>query len=250
MSRLVKLKIAFGATSIVILHSMLIKNTRKPKTSNFYLGSADDLITNALQTGDLVLFSRTWYKYYLPVGLMIQLYKTIYQCDYDHCGIIIINNKGIPYVLENTPFLGYQYRSFEERIRHSQSTHITVIPIKPNLILTNIQQQQLNEYLNNKLLIKAWKSNEIIDNIKGFYNYLINYKLFHSNNHQNIHYCSNLKLISNTFQSILINIVNNSNNININTLQLIENRNIQLIYTEDPKIIYDLHETNIMIRSS
>ena len=74
----------------------------------FVLGSADDIVRDNLHTGDIILFHRRWYNYHIPIALGIKLYQSINDCDYDHAGIIVQDQYGVPYVYENTPFQGHK----------------------------------------------------------------------------------------------------------------------------------------------
>mmetsp|Transcript_32963 Transcript_32963/g.55545 ORF Transcript_32963/g.55545 Transcript_32963/m.55545 type:complete len:269 (-) Transcript_32963:544-1350(-) len=137
----------------VIGHACLIeawKNSKRHEPS-FAIGSADDMVRDSLNTGDLVLFSRPWYKYHLPVAFMIASYKYLFDAEFDHGGVIIINKMGVPYILERTPFMGIQFRPFEQRILRSNSTHILVIPWIPALDLSE-EQRRLVETKTNHLL--------------------------------------------------------------------------------------------------
>ena len=37
---------------------------------------------------------------------MIKIYQIIHDSDFDHCGMIITDKYGTPFILENTPFKG------------------------------------------------------------------------------------------------------------------------------------------------
>jgi hypothetical protein len=125
------------------------KRTRKYQ-ADFQLGSADDLIGESLGSGDIVMFSRPWYKYHLPVGLMVVAYKALFSSDssdFDHAGVIVVSDRGVPHVLEKTPFGGVKCRPFEDRILQSESTHIIVIPFEPPQELTSAQRAALKRHV-------------------------------------------------------------------------------------------------------
>lgn len=123
---------ALGVFALSSLHPILIEtnNAFRRSEPQFLQGSADDLVLNNLKTGDLVLFSRRPYLYHLPVALMIAAYKRYTGCDYDHAGVVVEDEYGVPHVVEVTPFRrGLQCRPFEARVRWSESDHILVIPL-------------------------------------------------------------------------------------------------------------------------
>ncbi len=98
---------------------------------SFTLGSADGLIMNTLETGDLVLFSRRWYHYHIPMAVAISLYKFIHNSDFDHCGVVVNDPvTGVAHIYELSPFSTKpSYREFEARILYSQAHHIVTIPL-------------------------------------------------------------------------------------------------------------------------
>ena len=56
---------------------------------NFGAGSADDMLNDKLQTGDVILFSRRWYNYHLPQAACIKLYQMTHDASYDHLGVVV-----------------------------------------------------------------------------------------------------------------------------------------------------------------
>ena len=103
------------------------------KESPFRLGSADSLVMDNLNTGDVLLFSRKWYNYHIPTAAMILFYKYAFGSEFDHGAIVIVDNSGAANVLERTPFGGIKYRPFENRITSSLSEQIVLLPITPSL---------------------------------------------------------------------------------------------------------------------
>ena len=83
-------------------------NNSSSNSNSFVLGSADDIVRDNLNTGDIILFHRRWYNYHIPIAISIKIYQYINDNDYDHAGIIIQDQYGVPYVYENTPFQGYK----------------------------------------------------------------------------------------------------------------------------------------------
>lgn len=102
-----------------------------PLASDFRTGTIDDRMMDTLRTGDIVLFQRRWYYHYLPIGLTILLYRYLFDTEFDHIGIIVVDRKGNAGILENTFFNGLQLRNFPDRITYSQSRVINVIPLAP-----------------------------------------------------------------------------------------------------------------------
>ncbi len=102
---------------------------------------------------------------------MIKIYQKIYKTDFDHCGIIICDNFGVPYVYEKTPFTGYKIRTFEQRIINSQSRQILVIPLNYNSNVIN--RQNLNNFISTKIANKnALESIEFINFTRSIFYYI------------------------------------------------------------------------------
>lgn len=114
---------------------------RLPSAQDFSLGSADDIIQDNLCSGDVVLFSRRWYRYHIPMAIAIKWYQTFYDTEYDHCGVIVQDKFGNPFLFETLPFAGCRLRPFDKRILHSQAHQIVVLPIVPRDD-DDIEQQQ------------------------------------------------------------------------------------------------------------
>jgi len=185
------------------LHSIGVRALRRDQSPPFQPNSADALIADEVRTGDLVLFSRKWYRYSLPMAAAIRLYEYSYGCDYDHAGVIIVGDNGTPYVFELTPFGGYKLRPFEERVRHSQSTHIIMIPLSPSLSLDPTQKGNLDSYISRKTHCKEKQSStvqrsmECIDCWMGLFAYCLDYMSGGQRDAQasSVFYCSNIKMI-------------------------------------------------------
>ena len=138
--------------------------------------STDDMIFDNLNTGDIILFRRKWYCYHIPTALVILLSQTFQKYEYDHCGVIVQDKYGVPFIFENTPRLGYRLSRLDERIHFSKSSQITVIPMLPRLkfnskkvLTTNICQTIEN--------LKDRGNNEVFDYFKSFL--FSNYVRFH-----------------------------------------------------------------------
>lgn len=103
----------------------------KSRRASFSPNGGDEVLQNGLQTGDVVLFHRRWYRYHLPEALCIYLYQALHRTAFDHCGVVICDKYGAPHVFESTFFGGCKLRAFEPRILHSQSQQILLIPLLP-----------------------------------------------------------------------------------------------------------------------
>jgi hypothetical protein len=64
--------------------------------------------------------------------LVVMLNKSLHGSDFDHCGVIVKDKFGVPYVYELTPF-GAKLRLYSARILHSQARQILVIPMIPRI---------------------------------------------------------------------------------------------------------------------
>ncbi len=112
-------------------HKSFLEASENEHKLKFSPGSADELLQDSLKTGDLLLFSRRWYRYHLPEALSIKLYQTFLNTDYDHVGVIICDKYGEPSVLEKTYWGGYKLRPFSERIAYSRSHQISLLMLNP-----------------------------------------------------------------------------------------------------------------------
>jgi hypothetical protein len=110
---------------------VVVEQKSNPLASDFRTGTIDDRMMDTLRTGDLVLFQRRWYYHHLPIGLTILLYRYLFNTEFDHVGVIVMDRKGNVGILENTFFNGLQLRNFPDRITYSQSRVINVIPLAP-----------------------------------------------------------------------------------------------------------------------
>jgi hypothetical protein len=159
---------------VVVGHALTVESTRMRtlEDSKFSRGSADDLVMDALVSGDIIVFNRKWYKYHLPTAAMIKLYQIYYKTDYDHCGVIILNDKGEPYVFEKTPFGGYKMRHFEPRLLHSQAQSVTAILLFPRQRLPTKQKNQSRDKISEELVNNKTGSSEIFSFVKCFYSFM------------------------------------------------------------------------------
>eukprot|EP01041_Mallomonas_annulata_P010197 gene10197-21252_t len=146
----------FFASSVatVVGYSILIeyrKSSNKDSSlGNFPVGSADDMISDSLKSGDLIFFKRRWYNYHVPKAAVIKLHQVLFGSEFDHCGIIIQAPLGVPYVLELTDG-GHKLTKFSSRVLQSQAHQILVIPIEPRVDLPMHQRQELTTYAMEKI---------------------------------------------------------------------------------------------------
>ena len=111
----ISLSIPISYTSYVCFSDYQLQKKLNNNSNLFLVGAIDDQIQDNLETGDIILFRRQWYKYHLPTALMIKVLQH-FNGEYDHSGIIIQNDKGEVNILENTPFSGCKLRRFDKRI--------------------------------------------------------------------------------------------------------------------------------------
>ncbi|KAJ1404836.1 hypothetical protein B484DRAFT_457215 [Ochromonadaceae sp. CCMP2298] len=240
-------------TTAAVAHAVGIeafKRTRKYQ-ADFQLGSADDLIGESLGSGDIILFSRPWYKYHLPVGLMVASYKALFGSDFDHGGVVVVNDVGVPYVLEKTPFGGVKYRPFEDRILQSESAHIIVIPFEPPRELTAAQRAALKQHVAS--IVKGGSSeqnSELSSFLSTLYYYTKHEVLRISHRSQDAPlpvYCSSSRLIVQTLQSIDMEIAAEPYEVKRLTLRSIHDRSVR-VRTASGKS--RLAKSDVLVRSS
>lgn len=197
-----RVKYTAGFVATVTVHAVAIE-TRKRFVGiepEFRQGSADDMVADSLRTGDVVLFSRKWYNYHLPTALLVKAQEAFYGGEYDHSGIIVMK-AGTPYVLETTPIRGVQCRRFEERIRHSSSSHIVVLTLNKSKSLSVQQDQQLKDFAVQE---SATKVTFLHSEIAGFAGGLCDYilaEVLKVKESSGI-YCPNVSLLERSYQSM------------------------------------------------
>ena len=117
----------------------------------FGLGTADDLLMDNLSSGDVVLFSRRWYNYHLPAAVFIKLYQYIHDTEYDHCGVIICDDSGVPSIYELSLHGRLTISPFSDRIIRSRAHQIVLIPILPRTSFSSIERNKLADYAKDQL---------------------------------------------------------------------------------------------------
>jgi len=197
-----RVKYTAGFLATVAAHAVAIE-TRKRFVGiepEFRQGSADDMVADSLRTGDVVLFSRKWYNYHLPTALLVKAQETFYGGEYDHSGIIVMK-AGTPYVLETTPIRGVQCRRFEERIRHSSSSHIVVLTLNKSKSLSVQQDQQLKDFADQESATKAtFVHSEIARFAGGLCDYILA-EVLKVKESGGI-YCPNVNLLERSYKSM------------------------------------------------
>jgi hypothetical protein len=94
------------------------------------LGQIEQILYNDMNTGDLVLFSRRWYHYHIPMAAAVLLYQWYYETEYDHAGVILIDPMdGVPYLLEANPCSKPSVRQFYNRVDRSKAESILLVKL-------------------------------------------------------------------------------------------------------------------------
>lgn len=136
----------------------VVKRADYTTQNTFKIGDADDAIMDNLKTGDVLLFSRDPFRHHFPVAMYILLFKAIHKTEFDHAACIVMNTKGLPMVVEAT-FSGVKFRPYDERIMHSKSKQIALVPIE-GLLYGNFTFYQTKNYsfcnTQNRALLKLW----------------------------------------------------------------------------------------------
>jgi hypothetical protein len=79
------------------------------------------------------------------VGLAINIYQQANQSTVDHCGVIIEDNIGRPFIYELTSS-GVTVTPYVQRITESLSDHIVLVPLKKKNVNEITFRQQLFQY--------------------------------------------------------------------------------------------------------
>lgn len=222
-------------------------NFRRKREPEFRAGSADELLADNLSAGDVVMFRRTWYKYHIPVALMIKVQQALYECEFDHSGVIVML-LGVPYILERTPFGGIVCRPFEERVRNSSSAHIVVIPlVKKN----ELSVQQTNNLRQHAAAMsthnQSFSKSEVYGFVRGVVNYVSAEQLHVSLG--TTYYCPNVELMVDAWGSMSLQVQPALHKQDVRKLSLkdIHERNVKLS-SGDTSVV--LSENDVLIRSS
>jgi hypothetical protein len=205
-------------------YDRVTRTNKNPLASDFRTGAIDDRVMDNLNTGDLILFQRRWYYHHLPIGLTILLYRHLFQTEFDHFGIVMVDKNGRAGVLENTFFHGLQFRPFPDRISYSQARVVNLIPIVPH----DRPNQVENLYKEREQLIKTTNGEwtELI--LSCLEKYKIQY-LSMGEQSKDVYLCPNLQLLSRFYDVLGIQLVPKKGEDKRNLcLQEISNRSIKL----------------------
>lgn len=244
-----RVKYTVGFLATVAVHAAVIE-TRKRFVGiepEFRQGSADDMVADSLRSGDVVLFSRKWYNYHLPTALLVKAQEAFYGGEYDHSGIIVMK-AGTPYVLETTPIRGLQCRRFEERIRHSASSHIVVLTLNKSKSLSVQQDQQLLLFADQECATKAsFVHSEIAGFAGGLCDYILK-EVLKAKEPSGI-YCPNVNLLERSFKSMDLGLRPKSSDVSLlkASIKDLHERKI-LVKATDSKII-QFFASDVHIRS-
>lgn len=147
----IQLRIGLGAIAIAIgahtwhtlqlrkkhIESNIQTSTIQSPTKRFSRGSADEVLSFTVKTGDLVLFQRDCLTYPLFSGLACAIRQQKFESlkntrhrtlNADHTGIII-QIHGEPYIFETSTY-GIRLIPFDTRILQSLSPRILIRPLK------------------------------------------------------------------------------------------------------------------------
>jgi len=141
-----KVKLALSVSSFVAMtvgHYTSVLNTRLNKVGDkmFRQGDADDVISDSLKSGDLLLMRRrNIYNYDFLSGIVITLNRMIYSLDFDHVGVIVLDNNGKPYVFELS-IQGKRLRPYSDRILNSFSDQIVLLPLNCRKLNDTVERE-------------------------------------------------------------------------------------------------------------
>ena len=138
---------AIAFSSFALAHTFYVKSERSRVPSgrllHFSPGSQDEIISNSLKTGDLLLFQRDATLYFLPGALICALRFYRSESLFDQAGVIVMI-KGEPCVLERSLSGRVQCRPYDARIKCSRSATILVRPT--SLLLSPPEGKTAIEY--------------------------------------------------------------------------------------------------------
>ena len=214
------------------------------------LGSSDQLITDSLRAGDLVLFKRRWNDYPFPEAVAIKLYQTVYSAQFDHCAVVVQNDYGEPFLLELRDSLtgpGISLMPFETRVKCNYRDHIVILPIsygedRIKIIRELLWQAAQSASQDHGCLEDApWKSSHLYTLLfKGIFSYYIGFD-------SSVPYCPSTSFIV-TFISRICDNSLSDNNLDIlsksrscTCQQLLDNRSEVSASLKKSNIIFGEH---------
>ncbi|KAF0720395.1 Aste57867_325 [Aphanomyces stellatus] len=120
-----------------------------PRGLTFNTGSMDDIMSDTLKTGDLVLFRRNCaYMQPLDAASCFLTGKVeSWKSQYNHCGFIFVNHIGDKFIVEET-YSGVKCRPYSARILTSMSTDIVVVPLRRTKEMELAAKQFIEENVN------------------------------------------------------------------------------------------------------
>jgi len=108
---------------------------------------------------------------------------------------------GTPYILEKTPLNGIQCKKFEDRIRESSASTITVLKLDRAKELSSTQAQALKEYATNEATTKnSFANSELVGFAGGFVQYIFSKKL--GGGKSDAYCCTNTELVAKALDSM------------------------------------------------
>jgi hypothetical protein len=161
--------LAFVPVPVILYEAYIYKldSDHRSKFHNnfdFIPGSADEMINDAITTGDIVLFAHRWYEHSLRHMIQMKLFQWQHNTCYDHVGIIVINAEGDPIICErnkntfklpslfSTPSPKsslFTYIKFSERILCSRARSITIVPtaLRGDEFCSPLKSQFIRNYI-------------------------------------------------------------------------------------------------------
>ena len=248
-------KLGCGIAAAVLTHATAIEWLKHKRVEPvFSQGSADEMLGDQLNYGDIIMFSRNFYLHHLPVAALIKAQQTLSGCEFDHSGLIVMKS-GVPYILERTPFGGIQCRTYEDCIRHSSAAHVVAIVTEKNLNISEKQKKLLTDFAlkQEKEKNNIWEG-EFIRFIGSLFTYIRDKYLNSTDLSGN--YCANSELIMQAWASMGYQArpydLDSTKKVTLNTIY---NREIDFVSSEgeeqeEERDVVRLSLNDMMIRSS
>lgn len=198
------------------------------KTNSFFKGTADDMIMDGLQSGDIICFSRRWYHFHIPTAIMIQFYQQFIG-EYDHCGVIVHNKYGIPFVFEKTAW-GAHLIPFDRCILQTRARQVILVPLTPRFNRTGVSEDQLFQSTS---IRAANESPEFLSQCGGILKYLFDQTS--SNSKASMIYCSKTSMVLDTLKEM--GVMMNNKPTSALTIESFHRKNMSFDYSpEDQRV--------------
>ena len=138
-----------GYTAYVAHDDWKRSRLRREDLTTFGVGSADDILSDYLQPGDVVLYRRRWFQHHLPMAACVTIYHLLHPTsEFDHCGVVVgLDKHGVPMMLELSPHGPPTVAPFPHRILQSKAQHIVLKPLAPRLNFTSEQLARAGEHI-------------------------------------------------------------------------------------------------------